>query len=69
MFPVWDLIFGTFKVPQTNADVKFGLGDRDEEEFTSCMELYFLPFRNVARLFVPRHRKVLQRQEAHPEGS
>ena len=57
MFPVWDLLFGTFQVPETNADVKFGLSEREEEEFTSCMELYFVPFRNVARLFVPRHRK------------
>src|SRR5262245_11413890 len=70
MFPVWDLIFGTFQVPQTNADVKFGLSDREEEEFTSCLGLYFVPFRNVVRLFVPEHRRMLQREEpAHPEGS
>ena len=64
------LIFGTFQVPQTNADVKFGLSDREEEEFTSCMGLYFAPFRNAVRLFVPEHRRMLQREEpAHPEGS
>ena len=71
MFPVWDLMFGTFQMPQTNADVKFGLGDREDEEFTSCLGLYLIPFRNVARLLSPQRegRKSGHREEnLRPEG-
>ncbi len=57
MFPVWDLMFGTFEMPATNADVKFGLGDRDDEEFTSCIGLYWIPVRNVARSFLPKRAR------------
>jgi sterol desaturase/sphingolipid hydroxylase (fatty acid hydroxylase superfamily) len=53
MLPVWDLMFGTFQMPETDADVKFGLSDREEEEFTSCVGLYVVPFRNIARRFRP----------------
>ena len=48
MFPIWDILFGTFQVPRTNDDVVFGLGDEDEE-FTSCFGLYWTPFRELAR--------------------
>jgi sterol desaturase/sphingolipid hydroxylase (fatty acid hydroxylase superfamily) len=56
MFPVWDLMFGTFEMPASNADVKFGLGEGggENEEFRSCLGLYFLPFRNIVRSFVRR---------------
>jgi sterol desaturase/sphingolipid hydroxylase (fatty acid hydroxylase superfamily) len=49
MFPVWDLLCGTFHMPSTNADVKFGLGEEGDEELTSCLRLYWVPFRNAAR--------------------
>lgn len=49
MFPVWDLMFGTFRMPSTNADVKFGLGEEGDEELTSCLRLYWVPFRDAAR--------------------
>ena len=49
MFPVWDVIFGTYRMPATNADVKFGLSEREEEEFTSCLGIYPQPFRNAYR--------------------
>jgi sterol desaturase/sphingolipid hydroxylase (fatty acid hydroxylase superfamily) len=50
MFPVWDVIFGTFHVPQDNANVKFGLGPGQEDEFTSCIALYWLPVRSALSL-------------------
>jgi sterol desaturase/sphingolipid hydroxylase (fatty acid hydroxylase superfamily) len=56
MFPVWDVVFGTFQMPRTNADVKFGLGEHEEEEFTSCVELYVVPFRNVFRMLLAEPR-------------
>ena len=70
MFPVWDLLFGTFQVPQTNADVKFGLSEREEEEFTSCAGLYLIPFRNVARMLMPARPPVTPTEEGvSPEAS
>jgi sterol desaturase/sphingolipid hydroxylase (fatty acid hydroxylase superfamily) len=51
MFPVWDVIFGTYCLPRTNADVRFGLNGREEAEYRSCLGLYFLPLRKaIARL-------------------
>ena len=43
MFPVWDVVFGTFCLPDDNSKVKFGLGDGQEAVYTSCLRLYFLP--------------------------
>jgi len=54
MFPVWDLMFGTFRMPSTNADVKFGLGEQGDEELTSCLRLYWVPFRDAARACLGR---------------
>ncbi|NOT28054.1 MAG: sterol desaturase family protein [Acidobacteria bacterium] len=50
MFPVWDLLFGTFRMPSTNADVKFDLGETGDEELTTVARLYWIPFRDAARL-------------------
>lgn len=47
MFPVWDLMFGTFCLPRTNKDVRFGLGNGEEADFKSCLGLYFVPFRKL----------------------
>jgi len=58
MFPVWDLMFRTFHVPPTNADVKFGLSDHQEEEFRSCIDLYWVPFQNAASSFLQRERRL-----------
>ena len=32
MLPIWDVIFGTFCWPETNKDVKFGLGKGEEND-------------------------------------
>lgn len=48
MFPVWDVIFGTYELPEDNRDVRFGVDDATEE-MDSCVKLYLVPFRNVAR--------------------
>jgi sterol desaturase/sphingolipid hydroxylase (fatty acid hydroxylase superfamily) len=70
IFPVWDLLFGTLQMPKTNADVKFGLGEREEEEFTSCIRLYLVPFRNVARLLMPSRQSVTSAEQGvRPEVS
>jgi hypothetical protein len=47
MFPAWDLLFGTFVLPETNRDVVFGL--EDGTSYSSCLDLYLTPFRNAYR--------------------
>ena len=70
MFPVWDVVFGTYQMPETDADVKFGLSEREDEEFTSCIDLYLVPFRNLARSFMPaRPRMTTEEQAVRPETS
>ncbi len=45
MFPIWDVLFGTFCLPNDNSKVKFGLGDGQEAVYTGCLGLYFLPLK------------------------
>ena len=47
MFPCWDVLFGTYHLPETNKDVRFGLSTDYVNEFKSCLGLYFIPFRNL----------------------
>lgn len=47
MLPVWDVIFGTFCLPETNKDVKFGLGAGQEADYKSVLGLYFVPFKKI----------------------
>lgn len=47
MLPVWDVIFGTFCLPETNKDVKFGLGNGEERDYRSVVGLYLVPFRKL----------------------
>ena len=54
VFPIWDVIFKTYIVPEDNRDVKFGLGNDQAKELTSCMKLYYIPVRDAFRLFRKR---------------
>jgi sterol desaturase/sphingolipid hydroxylase (fatty acid hydroxylase superfamily) len=55
MFPVWDVIFGTYVMPEDERDIRFGLGSLEEREYRSCLSLYFLPFvKTFRRLSVTR---------------
>ena len=49
MFPLWDVIFKTYHMPEDDRDVKFGLFGVEEDEYTSIWKLYTLPFRNIYR--------------------
>lgn len=46
MFPVWDVIFRTYHMPEDNRDVRFGTVE-DSSELNSCLRLYFVPFRDA----------------------
>ncbi|MBN3560838.1 sterol desaturase family protein [Aliamphritea spongicola] len=45
MFPLWDVLFKTYEVPQTNKDVHFGISKTKPNIYTTCMALYLLPFK------------------------
>lgn len=49
LFPLWDVLFKTYHMPDDNRDVKFGIYGVEQSEYTSCWKLYFLPFRNLYR--------------------
>ena len=44
MFPVWDVLFRTYEMPENDRTIQLGLGNPEECEFRSCLTLYFLPF-------------------------
>ncbi len=50
MFPCWDVLFRTYHLPETNKDVHFGIAKNYVNEFTSCLGIYFIPFKNVSVL-------------------
>lgn len=50
MFPIWDVIFKTYEMPEDNRDVKFGIGEGNADELTSCTRLYWVPFRDAFRV-------------------
>ncbi len=51
MFPLWDVIFGTYLMPDDNRDVKFGVTEGDGEDLDGVLKLYWVPFRDAYRLF------------------
>jgi sterol desaturase/sphingolipid hydroxylase (fatty acid hydroxylase superfamily) len=50
MFPIWDVIFRTYHMPEDNRDVRFGTVE-DTSEMNTCLRLYWIPFRDAWRLF------------------
>jgi hypothetical protein len=44
------VIFRTYHLPEDNRDVKFGIGEGKADELGSCLQLYFIPFRDAWRL-------------------
>lgn len=49
IFSVWDRLFGTLYIPTTRLELRYGLGDGEEREFSSVRRLYWLPFVKAAR--------------------
>lgn len=57
IFPVWDILFKTYVLPDDNRDVKFGLAGERADELTSCVRLYVVPVRDAYRLAMRWARK------------
>lgn len=47
IFPMWDVIFKTYHVPEDNRDVRFGVAEGEAKGLTSCLRLYAVPFRDA----------------------
>jgi sterol desaturase/sphingolipid hydroxylase (fatty acid hydroxylase superfamily) len=62
MFPVWDVLFKTYHMPEDNRDVVFGIGKEDKGEYTSCLRLYWVPFKDAGRLLRRRWQKRMDRR-------
>ncbi|MEP2030891.1 MAG: sterol desaturase family protein [Paracoccaceae bacterium] len=64
MFPIWDVIFKTYHMPQDNRDVKFGIGDGNADELDTCARLYYIPVRDAYRLV----RKSFSKDKSAPDS-
>ena len=56
LFPIWDVIFGTYEMPEDNKDVEFGIVE-DSSELNSCLNLYVIPFRDAYRVMKGTYKK------------
>ena len=50
IFPIWDVIFRTYCMPEDESNVEFGVTEGDDEGLTSCLGLYLVPFRDAGRI-------------------
>jgi len=48
LLSIWDRMFGTAFVPDPNEEMKFGLLDRDKDDYQSLFGLYLLPLKKMA---------------------
>lgn len=65
MFPLWDVLFGTYIMPEDNKDVKFGVTEKDRgNELDTCVNLYVNPFKDAWRLYRPKRQSTA---ETHAE--
>ncbi len=53
MFPVRDVIFGTYTMPEDDRDVQFGVPEEQGRNLDTVLNLYLVPFRDAFRLFTP----------------
>jgi len=49
MFPIWDVLFGTFYLPKEREELVFGIGDGTEGRYRSFLSLYLYPFAELFR--------------------
>ena len=65
IFPIWDVLFGTFYLPKQREELVFGIGDGTEAEYKGLLSIYVRPF---AELFTARRpEEGLVRESSGPE--
>jgi sterol desaturase/sphingolipid hydroxylase (fatty acid hydroxylase superfamily) len=50
MFPVWDVLFGTYCLPEEEPELTLGLGDGTDERYSGFFRIYGRPFRELLGL-------------------
>jgi sterol desaturase/sphingolipid hydroxylase (fatty acid hydroxylase superfamily) len=68
-FTVWDRMFGTLVVPEPGEDFKFGLPERQAEEYQSLVRLHLLPLKKIAVLARRRWAASRGRAELRDDGT
>jgi len=64
ILPIWDILFKTYEMPDTNKDVEFGIVE-DSSELNSCINLYAIPFRDAYRVLKGTHKKTPTSSSTH----
>jgi sterol desaturase/sphingolipid hydroxylase (fatty acid hydroxylase superfamily) len=47
MFPIWDVLFGSFCLPDTKPAMTFGVGDGTESSYDGFLSIYVRPFKDL----------------------
>lgn len=47
MFPIWDVLFGSYCLPHEPRRLRFGLGNGEDDDYRSCFGLYAVPLRKL----------------------
>jgi sterol desaturase/sphingolipid hydroxylase (fatty acid hydroxylase superfamily) len=69
MFPVWDVLFKSYVMPEDNRDVKFGVTEKDRgKELASCLKMYVLPFRDAWHLVTRKASDMSVTTSAEPSN-
>lgn len=50
LFPVWDVLFGTYYLPKQREELVFGIGDGTEGEYKGFVSIYLRPFAELLKL-------------------
>lgn len=61
MFPVWDVLFRTYHLPETNKDVRFGISENHVNKFETCLGLYFIPLKDACILVSQSLKRLLKK--------
>lgn len=56
MFAVWDWVLGSLYVPKEQETLEFGLGTKEDGEYSSVVRLYGLPFVKLFRRYFGRNQ-------------
>jgi sterol desaturase/sphingolipid hydroxylase (fatty acid hydroxylase superfamily) len=51
---IWDYLFGSLYVPKQKEAIEFGIGNGEEQLYSSPLKLYLLPFKRALRLLRKR---------------
>lgn len=54
MLPVWDLLWGTYVLPEHEIELEIGLGDGTERQYNGYLSMYSLPFINLFKRFTSK---------------